>query len=70
MSRIDEIFNSFLEHEIIQEKYNFRKLGNKVVGPEDGVKIVDGIRKLIKAVEIENKTDQEAIDILSKYLND
>lgn len=70
MSRTDEIFNSFLEHEIFQEKYNFKKKGNKVIGGEDGVKIVDGLRVLIKAIEIENKTQQEGIDILSKYLND
>ncbi|MGQ7868960.1 hypothetical protein [Sunxiuqinia sp. sy24] len=73
ITQADKIYQSFIEHELIKEKYQLKvsDLPQKTVGPDANEKIIDTIRLLIKEVERgANKTDKEIIEFISKSLNE
>lgn len=73
ITQADKIYQSFIEHELIKEKYHLKnsELPQKVAGSDSNEKIIDTIRLLIKEVERGvNKTDKEIIEFISKSLNE
>ena len=74
MVRKDKILQSFLEHEILQEKYNISKdnLPQKV---EDAQKSREAIIKVIALIVDDKEGDRSSTDLqlykmITKYLNE
>ena len=75
MAKKDEIFNSFMEHELLKTKYelnredipsNVREAKNSNIPI---VKLIAEIVDTIDGIDSEKKTDQQAYDILTRYLS-
>lgn len=75
MAKKDEIFNSFMEHELLKSKYelkseetpkNVREAKNSHIPI---VKVIAEIVDTIDGIDSEKKTDQQAYDILTRYLS-
>lgn len=75
MAKKDEIFNSFMEHELLRSKYelksediprNLREAKNSNIPI---VKVIAEIVDTIDGIDSEKKTDQQTYDILTRYLS-
>lgn len=72
MAKYDEIYQSFLEHDIFTDKYelDINELPKKVIGMPTNIKIIDTLRLLVDKVERDKgKTNKEIISIITKSLN-
>lgn len=72
MAKYDEMYRSFLEHELLTDKYNIvvDDLPKNVIGSPSNIKIIDTLRLIVKSIELDNnKTDKELVSIISKSLN-
>jgi hypothetical protein len=72
MTKYNEVYLSFLEHELLIEKYDvdINSIPKKLISDPTSIKIVDTLNMLVRLVEFEKgKTNKEIISIISKSLN-
>jgi hypothetical protein len=75
MAKKDEIFNSFMEHELLKTKYELKSedIPKNVREAKNSqspiVKLIAEIVDTIDGIDTEKKTDQQAYDILTRYLS-
>lgn len=72
MTKKDKILNAMLSHTLIKEKYNIdnHSEDSSGVDNESVTKMLDTITIMIKAVEIQKKSNEEVASLLLKTLND
>lgn len=75
MAKKDEIFNSFMEHELLKTKFelnredipsNVREAKNSNIPI---VKLIAEIVDTIDGIDSEKKTEQQTYDLLTRYLS-
>lgn len=75
MAKKDDIFNSFMEHELLKTKYelksediprNVREAKNSNIPI---IKLIAEIVDTIDGLDSEKKTDQQTYDLLTRYLS-
>lgn len=75
MAKKDDIFNSFMEHELLKTKYelksedipsNVREAKNSNIPI---IKLIAEIVDTIDGIDSEKKTDQQTYDLLTRYLS-
>jgi hypothetical protein len=75
MAKKDDIFISFMKHELIKSKYelNSEDIPSNVREAKNSnipiVKIIAEIVDTIDGIDSEKKTDQQTYDIITRYLS-